>query len=109
MGTAPLPAEPWPPMLISPQQRLPAGTALQGQSLVSPSAAQIAFCTVPLWSALLAAVALPGEAISRNTWLGGAVVAAAGLVAAQGRAAKGGAGQLPVAEQPARQGDGKSL
>ncbi len=106
MGTAPPPAE---PCSCRGHQRFPTGTALQGQSLVSPSAAQIAFCTVPLWSALLAAVALPGEAVSRNTWLGGAVVAAAGLVAAQGRAAKGGAGELPGAEQPARQGDGKSL
>lgn len=55
---------------------------LQGQSLVSPAAAQVVFASVPLWSALLAAVALPGEAVSRSTWLGGALIATAGLVAA---------------------------
>lgn len=54
----------------------------QGQRLVSPTAAQITFCSVPIWSALLAAALLPGEAVSRGTLLGGAVVAAAGLVAA---------------------------
>lgn len=55
---------------------------MQGQSLVPPTAAQIVFCSVPLWSALLAAAVLPGEAVSSATLLGGAVVAAAGLVAA---------------------------
>ncbi|KAL4441445.1 hypothetical protein ABPG77_001949 [Micractinium sp. CCAP 211/92] len=68
---------------------------IKGQSLVSPAAAQVAFASVPLWSALLAAVALPGEAVSRGTWLGGALIAAAGLVAAL--AQRRGAGGAPSA------------
>ena len=55
---------------------------VRGQSLASPTAAQIAFCTVPLWSAALATATLPGETISAGTWAGGATIAAAGLVAA---------------------------
>ncbi|PRW51150.1 Drug Metabolite transporter superfamily [Chlorella sorokiniana] len=55
---------------------------VKGQSLVPPTAAQIVFCSVPLWSVLLAAAVLPGEAVGSATLLGGAVVAAAGLVAA---------------------------
>jgi drug/metabolite transporter (DMT)-like permease len=55
---------------------------VKGQSLVSPTNAQIVFCSVPLWSALLAAVALPGEAVGEATWAGGAAIGAAGLVAA---------------------------
>jgi len=54
---------------------------LQGQSLVSPTAAQIVFCSVPLWSALTAAAVLPGEPVGWATWVGGALVAAAGLLA----------------------------
>jgi drug/metabolite transporter (DMT)-like permease len=57
---------------------------VRGQSLVSPTAAQIAFCSVPLWSAALAAATLPGETISAGTWAGGGTIAAAGLVAALG-------------------------
>jgi drug/metabolite transporter (DMT)-like permease len=55
---------------------------VKGQSLVSPTNAQIVFCSVPLWSALLAAVVLPGEAVGAATWGGGAAIGAAGLVAA---------------------------
>ncbi|KAL4444200.1 hypothetical protein ABPG75_011937 [Micractinium tetrahymenae] len=83
---------------------------VRGQSLVSPSAAQIVFCTVPLWSALLAALVLPDEPIGQGTWLGGAVVAVAGLVAAQGRNSKL-KGEAPGAprQQPQKQpGDLKS-
>ena len=80
-----------PAALAVPHPLLPTAASslkLQGQSLVPPTAAQIVFCSVPLWSALLAAALLPGEAIGRATLLGGAVVAAAGLVAS-----------LPAAEQ----------
>lgn len=64
---------PRPAPLVSPSQ---------GQSLVSPTAAQIVFCSVPLWSAVLAAAALPGETVGPVTLAGGAVVVAAGLMAA---------------------------
>lgn len=104
-----LPPPPGPPLFNAQQQRRPTSLLpplLQGQSLVSPSAAQIVFCTVPVWSALLAAAALPGEPIGQGTWLGGAVVAAAGLVAARGKAARGGAGEpAPQAQQPSRKED----
>lgn len=58
---------------------------------MSPAAAQIVFASVPLWSALLAAAVLPDEGVAARTWLGGALIAAAGLVAAAGqrRAAAG--------------------
>lgn len=74
--------------------------SLQGQSLLSPAAAQVVFASVPLWSALLAAVALPGEAVSRGTWLGGALIAVAGLVAAL--AQRRGAGGAPSASSSTR-------
>lgn len=63
----------------------PATGWLQGQSLLpDASKAQIIFCSVPLWSALMAALVLPGEKdqIGLATWLGGGVIAAASLVAA---------------------------
>lgn len=66
---------------------------LQGQTLVSPTAAQIVFCTVPVWSALLAAAELPGEAVGPVTLAGGAVVAAAGVVASL---------PSPAAQQPTK-------
>jgi drug/metabolite transporter (DMT)-like permease len=59
-----------------------AGPVLQGQRLVSPAAARIVFCSVPLFAALISAALLPSEAVGMTTWVGGAVVAAAGLVAA---------------------------
>jgi drug/metabolite transporter (DMT)-like permease len=52
---------------------------------VPPTAAQIVFSSIPLWSALMAAAVLPGEEVGLYTWAGGAVVAAAGLVAALGK------------------------
>ncbi|EFN56827.1 hypothetical protein CHLNCDRAFT_144380 [Chlorella variabilis] len=58
---------------------------VKGQSLLpDASKAQIIFCSVPLWSALMAALVLPGEKdqIGLATWLGGGVIAAASLVAA---------------------------
>lgn len=58
---------------------------VQGQSLVQPAAAQIMFCSVPLWSGLLAAAVLPGEQVGLLTVVGGTLVAGAGLVAALGR------------------------
>lgn len=54
----------------------------QGQTLVPPTDAQIAFTSVPVWSALLAAAVLPDEPITPATLLGGALVLLAGLVAA---------------------------
>jgi drug/metabolite transporter (DMT)-like permease len=55
---------------------------LQGQRLVSPADAQILFASVPVWSALLAAALLPGEAVRLATWGGGACIVVAGVVAA---------------------------
>lgn len=98
-------------------QRRPTSAALacdpicgvQGQSLVSPSAAQIVFCTIPIWSALLAAAVLPGEPVGQGTWLGGAVVAAAGLVAATGkRPAAAEQQQAAGEEQQQQRADDKS-
>ncbi|PSC76827.1 GPI mannosyltransferase 2 isoform A [Micractinium conductrix] len=82
---------------------------VKGQSLVSPSAAQIVFCTIPIWSALLAAAVLPGEPVGQGTWLGGAVVAAAGLVAATGkRPAAAEQQQAAGEEQQQQRADDKS-
>ena len=55
---------------------------LQGQSLVSPTEAQILFSTVPLWSILFVTLALGGEGGGLSTWLGGAAMVVAGVVAA---------------------------
>jgi drug/metabolite transporter (DMT)-like permease len=55
---------------------------LQGQSLVGPTEAQILFSTVPLWSVLLVALLLGGEDGGLYTWLGGATMVVAGVVAA---------------------------
>ena len=57
---------------------------IKGQSMVSPTDAQVVFATVPLWSALLAALFLPGEHVGTLTWVGGAGMLLAGLVAALG-------------------------
>lgn len=55
---------------------------VKGQSLVGPTDAQVVFSTTPLWSALIAAVCLPGERVGTLTWLGGAGMLGAGLLAA---------------------------
>lgn len=55
---------------------------VKGQAMVSPTDAQIVFSTVPLWSALLAAVALPDEVVGPLAWAGGFGMLLAGLIAA---------------------------
>ena len=58
---------------------------VKGQSLVSPTDAQVVFAAVPLWSALIAAVVLPGERLGPLAWVGGGGMLLAGLVAALDR------------------------
>lgn len=53
----------------------------QGQSSVDAVTAQIAFSAVPLWSALLTALLLPGDsALGPLTWVGGGCMVIAGVV-----------------------------
>jgi drug/metabolite transporter (DMT)-like permease len=69
---------------------------VKGQSMVGATDAQVAFATVPLWSALLAAVLLPGERVGPLVWAGGGAMLAAGLLAAaaqRGRAPAGPPGE----------------
>lgn len=66
---------------------------VKGQSMVGPTDAQVVFSTVPLWSALLAAVVLPGETMGPLAWAGGAGMLIAGLVAALGQASSAGGGE----------------
>jgi drug/metabolite transporter (DMT)-like permease len=60
---------------------------VKGQSLVGPTDAQVLFSAVPLWSAVLAAIFLPGETVGPLAWVGGGGLLLAGLVASldQGR------------------------
>ncbi|KAL6771152.1 hypothetical protein ACKKBF_B34145 [Auxenochlorella protothecoides x Auxenochlorella symbiontica] len=54
---------------------------VQGQSSVDAVTAQIAFSAVPLWSALLTALLLPGDsAVGPLTWAGGGCMVIAGVV-----------------------------
>lgn len=70
MQRPPLAAQACPPPLFS-----------QGQSSVDAVTAQIAFSAVPLWSALLAALLLPGDsALGPLTWAGGGCMVIAGIV-----------------------------
>lgn len=55
---------------------------VKGQSLVGPTDAQVVFSAVPLWSAVIAAIVLPGETVGPLAWLGGGGLLLAGLVAA---------------------------
>ena len=55
----------------------------QGQSTVPPADAQIIFSTVPLWSAAFAWLLLGGEVMGEYTWVGGAAILAAGVIASQ--------------------------
>lgn len=55
----------------------------QGQSTVAPADAQIIFSTVPAWSAAFAWLLLGGEVMGQFTWVGGAAVLAAGVIASQ--------------------------
>jgi drug/metabolite transporter (DMT)-like permease len=60
---------------------------VKGQSLVSATDAQIAFATVPLWSAVLA-LGMVQESVGWLTWVGGGMMIGAGLYAAlEGRKA----------------------
>jgi drug/metabolite transporter (DMT)-like permease len=54
---------------------------VKGQSMVSPTDAQIIFTSVPLWSAIIASIFLPDERIGTLTWIGGAGLVIAGLIA----------------------------
>jgi len=64
---------------------------VKGQSLVGPTDAQVVFSAVPLWSAVIAAIFLPGETVGPLAWVGGGGLLLAGLVAALDPA-KGGKG-----------------
>lgn len=60
---------------------------VKGQSMVSATDAQIAFATVPLWSAVLA-LGMVQESVGWLTWVGGGMMIGAGLYAAlEGRKA----------------------
>ncbi|KXZ56827.1 hypothetical protein GPECTOR_1g746 [Gonium pectorale] len=52
-----------------------------GQRTVPPAQAQVLFSSTPLWSALIAQLLLPGEAMGPLAWGGGAVMLAASLLA----------------------------
>jgi drug/metabolite transporter (DMT)-like permease len=55
---------------------------VKGQSLVGPTDAQVVFSAVPLWSAVIAAIVLPGETVGPLAWVGGGGLLLAGVVAA---------------------------
>jgi drug/metabolite transporter (DMT)-like permease len=60
---------------------------VKGQSMVSATDAQIAFATVPLWSAVLA-LGMVQESVGWLTWVGGGMMIGAGVYAAlEGRKA----------------------
>ena len=61
----------------------PAAAAVQGQATVPPADAQVIFSTVPLWSIAFAFLLLGGEPMSQWTFVGGAAVVAAGLIASR--------------------------
>lgn len=58
---------------------------VKGQSLVSATDAQLVFSTVPLWSAIIAAIILPNEHLGPLTWCGGAMMIVAGLVSSKSK------------------------
>ena len=60
----------------------------KGQAVVPPAEAQVIFSTVPLWSVAFAFLLLGGEPMSEKTWVGGAALVAAGLIASGGKGAK---------------------
>ncbi len=55
----------------------------QGQSKVPAAQAQIIFSSLPLWSALFAALLLHGEKMGIYGWLGGLIILLAGIVASR--------------------------
>ena len=67
----------------SPRTTPPPAPPLQGQAVVPPAEAQVIFSTVPLWSVAFAFLLLGGEPMSEKTWIGGAAVVAAGLIASR--------------------------
>ncbi|KAG2499936.1 hypothetical protein HYH03_002223 [Edaphochlamys debaryana] len=52
-----------------------------GQRTVPPAQTQVLFSSTPLWSALMAQLLLPGEAMGPLAWAGGAIMVAASLLA----------------------------
>ncbi|GIL42805.1 hypothetical protein Vafri_179 [Volvox africanus] len=52
-----------------------------GQQTVPPAQAQVLFSSTPLWSALIAQLLLPGEAMGPLAWFGGAIMLGASLLA----------------------------
>ncbi len=60
---------------------LPAGP--QGQKRVPAAQAQIIFSSLPLWSALFAALLLQGERMGAFGWAGGLLIICAGVVASR--------------------------
>ncbi|CAL8460827.1 g358 [Coccomyxa elongata] len=55
----------------------------RGQSKVPAAQAQIIFSSLPLWSALFAALLLHGEKMGIYGWLGGLIILLAGIVASR--------------------------
>ncbi|BDA41739.1 hypothetical protein COCOBI_02-5320 [Coccomyxa sp. Obi] len=55
----------------------------RGQSKVPAAQAQIIFSSLPLWSALFAAMLLHGEKMGIYGWLGGLIILLAGIVASR--------------------------
>lgn len=51
---------------------------------MAPAQAQVIFSSKPLWSASLAWFLLGGEELGPMTWVGGATLAVAGLIASSG-------------------------
>lgn len=56
--------------------------SLQGQGLIAPTPARVIFASSPLFSAVISYYLLPGELVGKMTWVGGSMIAAAGLAAA---------------------------
>ena len=56
---------------------------LQGQKRVPAAQAQIIFSSLPLWSALFAALLLQGERLGAFGWAGGLLIICAGVIASR--------------------------
>lgn len=56
---------------------------MQGQKRVPAAQAQIIFSSLPLWSALFAALLLRGEVMGASGWLGGSLITCAGIIASR--------------------------
>ncbi|KAL4855369.1 hypothetical protein ACK3TF_004102 [Chlorella vulgaris] len=55
---------------------------VKGQGLIAPTPARVIFASSPLFSAVISYYLLPGELVGKMTWVGGSMIAAAGLAAA---------------------------